>query len=99
VALFVARFVALYERLTMCLVVVYHSIYHNNARCNTMARKFKIPTPVTTTSKSIRIPDELIAQVENAIQGTECSFTAFVNEAIRVALDNLAEEKVKTRKR
>ena len=49
----------------------------------------KIPT---TTNKSIRFPDDVIAQVEEAIRGTECSFSAFVIEAVRVALENLKEE-------
>ncbi len=55
-------------------------------------RKFKIPTVPTSTSKSIRFPDEVIEKVEKAIRGTDCSFSAFVIEAVRVALDNLDEE-------
>lgn len=55
-------------------------------------RKFKIPKQYTTTNKTIRFPDDVIAQVEEAIRGTECSFSAFVIEAVRVALDNLKEE-------
>ncbi|MGI5965542.1 MAG: hypothetical protein ACOX65_01230 [Anaerotruncus rubiinfantis] len=30
--------------------------------------------------------------MENAIQGTNCTFSAFVIEAVRVALENLKEE-------
>lgn len=55
-------------------------------------RKFKIPSVPPTTSKSIRFPNDVIAEVENAIQGTDCNFTAFVVEAVRVALDNIREE-------
>ena len=55
-------------------------------------RKFQIPKIPTTTNKSIRFPDDVIAQVEEAICGTECSFSAFVIEAVRVALENLKEE-------
>ena len=55
-------------------------------------KKFKIPNVPPTTSKSIRFPNDIIEQVEQAIQGTNCTFTAFVVEAVRVALENLDEE-------
>lgn len=55
-------------------------------------KKFKIPTVPKSTTKSIRFPDNLIAEVNEAIQGTDCTFTAFVVEAVRVALDNLRED-------
>lgn len=55
-------------------------------------RKFRIPKQPTATNKSIRFPDDVISQVEDAICGTSCSFSAFVVEAVRVALDNLREE-------
>lgn len=55
-------------------------------------RKFKIPKAPTATNKSIRFPDDVIKEVEDAIRGTTCSFSAFVVEAVRVALDNLREE-------
>ena len=60
------------------------------ARCN-MA-KFKIPKIPPTTSKSIRFPNDIIEEVEKAIQGKDCTFTAFVVEATRVALENLRED-------
>ena len=53
---------------------------------------FKIPVVPRTTSKSIRFPNTLIEDVEQVIRGTECSFTAFVVEAVRVALANLKEQ-------
>jgi len=56
-------------------------------------RKFKIPIVPPTTSKSIRFPNNVIEDVESAIQGIDCTFTAFVVEAVRVALDNLQEDK------
>ena len=56
-------------------------------------RKFKIPTTPPTTNKCIRFPNDVIEQVENAITGKECTFTAFVIEAVKVALENLEEEK------
>ncbi len=55
-------------------------------------KKFKIPSVPQSTSKCIRFPNDLIEEVEDAIKGTSCSFSAFVIEAVRVALDNLAEE-------
>lgn len=55
-------------------------------------KKFKIPSIPPTTSKSIRFPNDLIDDVEKAIQGTNCTFSAFVVEAVRVALENLKED-------
>lgn len=54
--------------------------------------KFKIPNTPPTEQKSIRFPVDVIAQVEESIRGTNCTFSAFVVEAVRVALDNLKEE-------
>ena len=54
-------------------------------------RKFKIPKIPPTTNKSIRFPNDVIEDVENAIRGKDCTFTAFVVEATRVALENLKE--------
>lgn len=55
-------------------------------------RKFKIPKMYSTTNKTIRFPDDVIVDVEDAIRGTSCNFSAFVIEATRVALENLKEE-------
>lgn len=55
--------------------------------------KFKIPSVPKSTTKSIRFPNDVIADVERAIQGTNCTFTAFVVEAVRVALQNLEEQR------
>ena len=52
----------------------------------------KIPKQPTSTNKSIRFPNDLIDQVEASIQGTDCTFSAFVIEAVRVALENLREQ-------
>ena len=54
--------------------------------------KFRIPKPTTSTNKSIRFPDEMIARVEDAIRGKDCTFSAFVVEAVRVALEDLEEK-------
>ena len=56
-------------------------------------KKFKIPSIPPTTNKCIRFPNNIIEQVENAIEGKDCTFTAFVIEAVRTALENLEEEK------
>ena len=49
-------------------------------------KRFKIPSIPATTSKSIRFPNDLVEQVEQAIQGKDCTFSAFVVEAVRAAL-------------
>ncbi len=54
-------------------------------------KKFKIPSIPPTTNKSIRFPNDIIEKVENSIKGKDCTFTAFVVEAVRVALENLEE--------
>lgn len=51
-----------------------------------------MPGVPQSTTKSIRFPNDVIERVEKAIVGRDCTFTAFVVEAVRVALDNLDEE-------
>ena len=53
--------------------------------------KFKIPSIPATTNKSIRFPNDVIEQVEKAIVGKDCTFSAFVVEAVRMALQDLQE--------
>ena len=55
-------------------------------------KKFKIPQIPQTTSKSIRFPNDVIDEVESVLVDTDCTFSAFVVEAVRVALENLKEE-------
>ena len=50
---------------------------------------FKIPTIPSTTNKTIRFPNDVVAKVENAIQGKECTFSAFVIAAVRAALEDI----------
>lgn len=69
----------------------YFFVYNCIAEVKYM-KKFKIPSIPPTTNKSIRFPNDLIDQVEQAIKGKNCTFTAFVVEAVKVALENLAEE-------
>ncbi len=57
-----------------------------------MTRKFKLPSVPGTTPKNIRFPNDVIERVEKAIQGTNVSFSRFVIEATRSALDSLEEE-------
>lgn len=54
-------------------------------------KKFKIPSVPPTTNKCIRFPNNIIENVESAISGKECTFTAFVVEAVRIALESLDE--------
>lgn len=56
-------------------------------------KKFKIPAVPSTTNKCIRFPNDIIENVEEAIKGKNCTFTAFVIEAVKVALENLEEDK------
>lgn len=55
-------------------------------------RKFKIPVIPSTTSKNVRFPNDVIEGVEEAIRGKNCTFSAFVIEATRLALLDLEEE-------
>lgn len=57
-----------------------------------MMAKFKIPSVPPTTNKTIRFPNDVVEEVEKAIQGKECTFSAFVIAAVRAALDDLKEE-------
>jgi len=54
--------------------------------------KFKIPVIPPTTNKSIRFPNDVISAVEKAIEGKDCTFTAFVVEAVKIALRNMDED-------
>ena len=54
-------------------------------------KNFKIPSIPPTTNKCIRFPNDVIENVEKSIQGTNCTFSAFVVEAVKVALSNLDE--------
>lgn len=52
-------------------------------------RNFKIPVIPKSTPKTIRFPDSIIERVENAIKGCDCTFSAFVVEATRDALEQI----------
>ncbi len=53
--------------------------------------KFKIPSIPPTINKTIRFPNDVIDDVEKAIQGKDCTFSAFVIAAVRMALENLED--------
>lgn len=55
-------------------------------------KDFKIPSNPPTTNKTIRFPNDIIAGVEEAIKGKDCTFSAFVKEAVRAALENYNKE-------
>lgn len=55
-------------------------------------KKSKISSVPTTTNKCIIFSNDIIENVEKAIKCKECTFTAFVVEAVKVALENLEEE-------
>ena len=55
-------------------------------------RKFQIPVTPPKTNKNIRFPNDIIDAVEKAIAGKSCTFTAFVVEAVRIALEDIDNE-------
>lgn len=52
---------------------------------------FRIPSIPSTTNKTIRFPNDVIDAVEQAIQGRDCTFSAFVIAAVRAALETIAK--------
>ncbi len=55
--------------------------------------KFKIPSIPPTTNKTIRFPNDVIEQVEEAIKGKDCTFSAFVIAAVKSALNDIEDDK------
>lgn len=55
--------------------------------------KFKVPSVPPTTPKTVRFPNDMIDRIEDEIKGKNCTFSAFVVEAVKVALADLAEER------
>lgn len=56
-----------------------------------MKRKFKIPVIPTTINKCIRMPENLVQKIEKTIEGKNSTFTAFVIEACKHALEDIEE--------
>lgn len=54
--------------------------------------KFKIPETPPTVNKTVRFPTDVVAQVEESLQGKDCTFSAFVIAAVRAALEDLAAD-------
>lgn len=50
---------------------------------------FKIPSTPPTTNKSIRFPNDIIEEVEKSISGKYCTFSEFIIEAVKAALNEL----------
>lgn len=50
---------------------------------------FKIPSIPAMTNKTIRFPNDVVEDVEKAIEGKDCTFSAFVIAAVRKALEDL----------
>ena len=55
-------------------------------------RKFRIPSIPPTTNKSIRFPNDVIDEIEKAIKGTDCTFSAFVVAAVRAAVEEVQNQ-------
>ena len=53
---------------------------------------FKIPNIPPTTNKCIRFPNDVIEKIESKINGKHCTFSAFVIEAVKVALENIEKD-------
>jgi len=54
--------------------------------------KFQIPSTPPTVNKTIRFPGDVVEAVEDAIQGKDCTFSAFVIAAVRAALEDLGSQ-------
>ncbi|MFI3227291.1 MAG: YlcI/YnfO family protein [Clostridia bacterium] len=50
---------------------------------------FKIPSIPPTTNKTIRFPNDVIADVEKLIQNKDCTFSAFVVAAVKSAIEEV----------
>lgn len=53
--------------------------------------RFQIPSTPPTINKTIRFPSDVVEEVEQAIQGKNCTFSAFVIAAVRAALEDIRE--------
>ena len=53
---------------------------------------FKIPSIPPTTNTTIRFPNDLIEEVEQLIEGKDCTFSAFVVAAVRAAVEEVQNQ-------
>lgn len=83
---------------TQCICNAYSTTYLPYTICSTFVLRgdcvsnFKIPSIPPTTNKTIRFPNDVIDHVEKAIEGKDCTFSAFVIAAVRAALEELDKE-------
>ena len=56
--------------------------------------KFKMPSTPLTTQRAIRFPNDILKRVEKAIEGKDCTFTAFVIAAVNHALDEIEKDSI-----
>ena len=61
--------------------------------------RFQIPSTPPTINKTIRFPSDVVEEVEQAIQGKNCSFSAFVVAAVRADLEDIREADASNPKR
>ena len=54
--------------------------------------KFKIPENPPTVNKTIRFPNNVVEEIEQQIQGRDCTFSSFVIAAVRAALEDLSKD-------
>ncbi len=59
---------------------------NTNVLRGVLVKKFKIPSIPPTTNKTIRFPNDVIENVEKAIEGKECTFSDFVVAAVKTHL-------------
>ena len=53
--------------------------------------RFRIASTLPTISKTIRFPSDVVNDMEQVIQGKNCTFSAFVIAAVRTALEEVHE--------
>lgn len=68
---------------------IYHKITAIQMHCCNFMGKFKIPENPPTVNKIICFPHDIVDDVEKAIKGKDCTFSAFVIAAVREALEDL----------
>ena len=56
-------------------------------------KEFHIPKMPSTTLKCIRFPNDIIERVEQAIVGKDCTFSLFVLEATKCALEEIEKNR------
>ena len=54
--------------------------------------QFSLPETPPTVNKTVRFPSDVVEQVEQMIQGKDCTFSGFVIAAVRSALEDLKDQ-------